>query len=308
MLRGGQRSPQSAQSHDHMRLMELLRYSNTFAASQPLEPNPAFPADFVTEDYLPYVWVFDALKLGHDKEEIRAALMRDTSPIPATVNREGYSGDRHFEYWIDGYATYKKLLALAAPYGVTGGNYFDFGGSTGRVFRHFHFQSEDWTVWSSDFKMTSVDWNLQNFPSQIMAFQGVYFPFLPIEDRTFDLISAMSVFTHIDETETSWLLELRRIMKPGGIAVVTIHNEDTWQNMNPMLREVIERYSPDLAKQPILPQGRSVSNFRNDDPYRCNTFHSNDYIQRQWGRFFDVKDIINRASGAQAAVILQKRG
>ena len=72
-----------------------------------------------------------------------------------------------------------------------------------------------------------------NFPSTIKVFQGMYFPFLPIEDRTFDLISAMSVFTHIDETETSWLLELWRILKPGGIAVVTIHNEDTWLNMSP---------------------------------------------------------------------------
>ena len=117
----------------------------------------------------------------------------------------------------------------------------------------------------------------------------------------------MSVFTHIDEIETSWLLELRRIMKPGGIAIVTIHNEDTWLNLHPALREVIEKHSPELAAMPTLPPGRSVSTFRDDDPYRCNTFHSNDYIRTQWIRVFDVKEIIPRASGAQAAVILQKR-
>jgi ubiquinone/menaquinone biosynthesis C-methylase UbiE len=50
-----------------------------------------------------------------------------------------------------------------------------------------------------------------------------YFSFLPIEDRTFDLVSAMSVFTEVDEAETSWLLELHRIMKPSGSAIVTVH-------------------------------------------------------------------------------------
>ena len=187
--------------------------------------------------------------------EIREALQKDTSPIPATINREGYWGNDHLAYWLVGFAEYKQLTAIAASYGVTGGNYFDFGGSTGRVFRHFHFQSADWRVWSSDFKMTSVEWNLANFPSAITVFQGIYFPFLPIDDRTFDLISAMSVFTHIDEIETSWLLELRRIMKPGGIAIATIHNEDTWLNMPPELREAIEKHSPELAAMPDIAAG-----------------------------------------------------
>ena len=60
----------------------------------------------------------------------------------------------------------------------------------------------------------SVEWNLANFPSTITVFQGMYFTFLLIEDRIFDLVSAMSVFIHLDEIETSWLLELRQIMKP----------------------------------------------------------------------------------------------
>jgi hypothetical protein len=75
----------------------------------------------------------------------------------------------------------------------------------------------------------------------------------------------------------------------------------------PSLREVIEKHSPELAAMPALPPGRSVSTFRVDDLYRCNTFHSNDYIHTQWIRVFDVKEIIPRASGAQATVILQKR-
>ena len=293
---------------DHrQRLMQLQRHSNPFAISEPIEESPAHPSQFVNANYQAYKHLFDACQVALNPTEIREALRKDTSPIPAMINREGYWGNDHLAYWLVGFAEYVRLTTIAASYGVAGGNYFDFGGSTGRVFRHFHFQSADWRVWSSDFKITSVEWNLAHFPSEITVFQGTYFPFVPIDDRTFDLISAMSVFTHIDEIETSWLLELRRIMKPGGIAIVTIHNEDTWLNMPPELRERIEKCSPELAAMPTLPPGRIASNFRDDDPYRCNVFHSNDYIRTQWIRVFDVKDIIPRASGAQSAVILQRR-
>jgi SAM-dependent methyltransferase len=284
----------------------LLRYSNPFAISKPIEPSPGHPSDYIDSSSRVYQRIFDAFKVPLDPKEIRAALMRDSSPIPATTNREGYQGDDHLAYWLSGFAEYKNLISIAGKYGVTGGSYFDFGGSTGRTFRHFYFQSTAWNVWSSDFKMTSVHWNLMNFPSDIMVFQSMYFPFLPIEDNTFDLITALSVFTHIDETETTWLAELRRIMKPGGIALFTIHNEDTWLNMSPKLRDAIEKYSPEFAALPILPPGRFVSTFRTDDPYRCNTFHSNDYIRKQWSRFFDVYDILSLASGAQAIVVLRK--
>ncbi|WP_375382854.1 class I SAM-dependent methyltransferase, partial [uncultured Sphingomonas sp.] len=160
---------------------------------------------------------------------------------------------------------YLKLTEIATRHGITHGSMFDFGGSTGRVFRHFHYQGE-WDIWSSDFKRSSVEWNFENYPAKIKVFQGLYQPILPIESRTFDLVIAMSVFTHIDETETSWLLELRRIMKPGGIALLTIHNEATWKVLDPGLRDTIEKYSPDLAALSELPPGRHVSNFRNYSP------------------------------------------
>ncbi len=287
------------------RLTQLLGYSNPYAASQPIEPSPANPVDFIDVDLAPFKHMFDAPDLHFDADEIRSSLQKDTAPIPAKINREDYCDD-HLTFWLSGYFEFGKLAAMAAKYGITGGSYFDFGGSTGRLFRHFHFQSNEWDVWSSDFKMTSVEWNIENYPSDIAVFQNTYFPFLPIEDSTFDLITAMSVFTHIDETETTWLMELRRILKPGAIAIVTIHNEDTWLNMQPALREVIEEYSPELAANPTLPSGRSVSTWRRDDPYRCNTFHSNDYIETQWSRFFEIMDIIPQASGMQAAVILRK--
>jgi SAM-dependent methyltransferase len=251
-------------------------------------------------------WLFERTGISLERDDILAALHRDTSPIPAPSNRERYNGNRHFEYWLSGYVSYRAIKKIAVEYGVTGGSYFDFGGSTGRLFRHFYYQDDTWTTWSCDFKLSSVEWNLAHFPKDIKVFQNMYFPFLPIEDREMSLISAMSVFTHIDETETSWLLELRRILRPGGIAVITIHDENTWKVMGEDLCNKVNTYRPDLASLAELPEGKHVSNFRIDDPYRCDTFHATNYVRDNWGRYFEVKDIIRGIFGHQAAVVLRR--
>jgi SAM-dependent methyltransferase len=56
---------------------------------------------------------------------------------------------------------------------------------------------------------------------------GTTAPHVPFEDRTFDLIYCGSVFTHISELAEAWLLELRRILRPGGYVYVTIHTRHT---------------------------------------------------------------------------------
>ncbi len=286
------------------KIARLSAYANPFAASEPLAPSVAYPSDFVGKDPSAMGLLFSARGLQLSIDETYQALERDSAPIPASQNREGY-GNHDYHYWISGYAEYLKLAEIADRHGVSHGSVFDFGGSTGRVFRNFYYQG-GWDVWSNDFKQSSVEWNLQNFPSKIKVFQGLYQPALPVDDKTFDLVIAMSVFTHIDETETNWLLELRRVLRPNGLALITIHNEATWNNMDEALHKVLETYSPELARQREMPSGKHVSNFRLDDPYRCNTFHSDDYIERQWGRYFEVVEILPRASDSQAIVVLRR--
>ncbi len=289
------------------KVSSLLAYCNPYAQANELEPSPAHPSQFTAEMASKYPYLYDSYGDCLNPETVGAALARDPAPIPAKLNREGYAGDQHFAYWLSGLGEYFRIKELAQRYGVTTGQLFDFGGSTGRVFRHFLYQSQEWDVWTADFKRTSVEWNLENFhTTRLVAFQGSYFPLLPIEDNSVDLIIAMSVFTHIDETETAWLLELRRILKRGSIALITIHNEVTWKNMPPFLNETFFKFRDDLIGIEDMPDGRHVSTFRGDDPYRCNVFHSNAYVARQWSRYFRLREIISKFSGAQAVCVLQK--
>jgi ubiquinone/menaquinone biosynthesis C-methylase UbiE len=49
-------------------------------------------------------------------------------------------------------------------------------------------------------------------------------PHLPFEDGYFNLICCGSVFTHIVDLADAWLLELKRIARPGAKLYVTVHD------------------------------------------------------------------------------------
>jgi SAM-dependent methyltransferase len=247
-------------------------------------------------------WLADVA--DRDEEGRYRRVLRDPWPLPETENREGYCAGDHIAYWLSGLADYLKTSEAVARHGVTGGRFYEFGGGTGRVYRHFAAQSDAWEVWSSDFRMSSVRWSLAQFPPAVRVFANTSIPGLPLPDAAFDLVTAYSVFTHIDEAETAWLLELRRILRPGGIAYLSVHDEHTWR-ADERLREMVCG-SRGLAPESPLPEGKTVARWREDDPYSCNVLHSEGHLRSVWGRFFEILEIKPGWVGAQSAVICRR--
>jgi SAM-dependent methyltransferase len=289
-------------------ITKLQKYGTPYASTGPVLLPVGIPADFIDENYVStHDWWREAHHdwwRGQDLD-FSALMRRDPAPLPECSNREDYFGDNHLAYWLSGYRDYRKTLA-ALPDGLVGGRYFDFGGSTGRVFRHFAFQSDAWDVWSSDFKINSVEWNLRHFPTTIKTLLNTSSPSLPLPDGYFDLVTAFSVFTHINEPEIAWLLELRRILKVGGIACISIHDEATWQDRPPKLQDAIIRFRPEIANLPAFPEQKTVVTFREDDPYNCHVFHSREHIERVWGRFFEICAVKPLYLDAQALVVCRR--
>jgi SAM-dependent methyltransferase len=279
------------------KLAQLMKYGLPFAERARDLPPVGYPRDFLRDD------------IARTDEwcgltNIVARLNRDPFPIPHTENRELYCGDDHLHYWMTGLSDYDKVTATIRPYGMEGGRYYDFGGGTGRVFRHFAAQSDAWEVWSSDFRLSSVDWNLLHYPTSIKTFANIGTPALPLPDGYFDLVTAYSVFTHIDEFELPWLLELRRILKPGGIAYLSYHDEETWR-VDGRVRELVTSANGWPLDAP-LPAGKTVGVWREDDPYNCNVFQTRDYIDRVWGRFFEILEVRPLELGAQAVAVCRR--
>jgi SAM-dependent methyltransferase len=261
-----------------------------------------------------------------DDQETRVDLVplfaRDPYPIPAESDREGYCGDDDAAFWVVGLRDYMKVKTAMERHGRQEGRqgparFFDFGCASGRVLRHVACQTQGVEVWGCDILQQNVDWVIKHLPSSIRVFRNTIYPHLPIPDATFDVISAFSVFTHIDVFEDLWLLELRRVLRPGGIACVTVHSERSWLRvrthktvLGDMLKCRAEsgdfEVNAQLFERP-MPFDRIVLSWPGDNAYRRNVYHSLKYLNDRWGRWFTICKIYDGGEdGFQDIAVLRR--
>jgi SAM-dependent methyltransferase len=249
-------------------------------------------------------------------ETIEEYIARDPYPIPCAEDREGYSKGFDGVYWMSGLEDYLKIMDKAKKYGVTPNSVFDFGSASGRVVRHFAAQSNVPEIWGSDINARHVRWLAEFMPQSVKPIFNHCIPSLPMRDNSVDIISAFSVFTHIDTFETCWLAELCRILKDDGLAYITVHNEDTWEvirdevdNERNRLVQSLLRIDPSLREklQEPMPDQRMVFRFAESGPYRAQVFHSNNFLERVWGRFFKIEEIIPRHHVRQTVLVMRKK-
>jgi ubiquinone/menaquinone biosynthesis C-methylase UbiE len=242
---------------------------------------------------------------------------KDPYPLPSEADREGYHQGRHFAHWMSGLWDYFRISKLLSEAGVTlvpGNSVLDLGCATGRTLRHFACQQDGLDLWGADIKPKNVQWVLKHLPQSIKAVRVTPQARLPLPDASLDLVYAQSVFTHIGEFETAWLAELRRVLKPGGMAYITIHSDRLWaayDEKTPVFRALkgvsaSASYPIDLSVfQSPMPSGRVV--FRvGPEVHHVNTFHSIQYVHDVWGRFFKVERIVDEPARVQAEVVLRK--
>jgi hypothetical protein len=83
-----------------------------------------------------------------------------------------------------------------------------------------------------------------------------------------------------------WLREIRRIVKPGGCVILTIHGEKTfYENPASFALPFVERFG-------IFDGISDDALGANLDRYYRATFHSRSYIKENWSKFFDILDVI----------------
>jgi SAM-dependent methyltransferase len=121
----------------------------------------------------------------------------------------------------------RALIQAVLPPGwdPRGKTILDFGCGVGRTLTAFWDVREEITAYGCDIDRASIDWANEhlNPPFTFVACDEV--PPLALPDRTFDLVYAMSVFTHITDHWADWIVELHRVLKPGGVLVASILNE-----------------------------------------------------------------------------------
>jgi SAM-dependent methyltransferase len=244
---------------------------------------------------------------------VQAAIARDPVPIPATVDREGYFGDRHLSYWLSGCDDFRVVRSVVPKKALK--QVLDFGGATGRFARHVSLANPAATVTIADLNVNHVAWVEQYFGPSVRAVKVSPYPHFPIADNSFTLCVAFSVFTHIDSYESGWLAEIHRTLARGGYAAITIHSEHLWPRLDdrPGLLcnlRMDPKFDPIYQPGGAMPSERPVFAYRpNSLEYNCNVFFHTDYIRRCWGRWFEIIDIQPLAhDGFQTVVFMRKAG
>ena len=260
-------------------------------------------ADFVGMDMGEVVWDQTRIPLA-------TALARDSYALPTIAQREGYYGPNHFHYWASGLRDYCQLLDWMDRHEVSRDGLLDMGCATGRLIRHVGLDPSFSNVMGCDINRLHIEWIGRHLSGDVRAFQNSSLPTLPIPDASINVVTAFSVFTHIESFVSTWLMELRRVLRPGGIAWLTVHGDRTWRDVKPEwpLYNALDTH-PDYAAvrdQKEMPSDRLVFRWLNDSSYSANVFYRYDYLRHHWGKFMEVVDIFPALPHYQDVVVLRK--
>ena len=193
----------------------------------------------------------------------------------------------------------------------------DLGGASGRVSRQFALEWPAAECWNFDINPQHVEWIAAHLRGTgIKAVNIEPSPALPLASGSIDLLVAFSVFTHIEHQDTAWIAEIARVLSPGGLAVITIHSERTWANLDPtwgIWQGLIENGSwsphgkatPELFQQP-MPSDRVVFHWSAAGSYNCNVFYRLERVLNAWGPILPIVETRVQAFGYQDAVIMRK--
>jgi SAM-dependent methyltransferase len=207
------------------------------------------------------------------------------------------------EEWGDPIAAYEELGAqtrgalvglLPADWSFEGRRVLDFGCGAGRTLRHFLSETESGEFWGADIDEASIRWLRENLSPPLHAWQCSAAPPLGLELGSFDLIWAISVFTHLMDTASPWLLELHRLLKPGGLLIATYMGR--WSS------EFVagEPWDEDRV-------GRNVVKYNEDwDSGGPAVLMSDWWVRAHWGRAFEIIEIAPQIHDMSWA-LMQKR-
>ncbi len=159
----------------------------------------------------------------------------------------------------------------------TYGRWLDFGCGCGRVSRFLAEAPDVQSLAGVDVDDQQIVWCRRHLHGEYSLIPAT----IPtaLEAGSFDVVCAVSVFTHLDEpSERSWLTEIHRILSPGGLLIATTHSPQlVWTR--PDLSDGKRRQ---LDQRGFLFAGGNFG-FNED-----TAFHSNEYLLEVWGRLFGL--------------------
>jgi SAM-dependent methyltransferase len=199
-------------------------------------------------------------------------------PPPGLRARVGLSSREEFLF-VGRQGAREILAAVRGGDGRAGGDWLDFGCGCGRLARPLIESGIPKSYAGVDVDAAQIAWAARNLPGRFDVMRPD--PPLPFGDGSFDVVLAVSVFTHFTEAEQfAWLAEIRRLLKPGGRLVATTLPPENAAAVPGLTAGELAR----LAERGFIAADHGASRFNEK-----SAFHSRAYLEREWAPGFRLR-------------------
>jgi SAM-dependent methyltransferase len=203
-------------------------------------------------------------------------------PVPPPRLRVEVAGTPGLDWFLESGRKQAEIIRSAAERnGVpleSAGSLLDFGCGCGRVLRHWAGLGGP-DIHGCDYNERLVGWCAANLPF-VTASVNQLEPPLRYEDGQFDLVYAISVFTHLPhDLERAWIAELSRIVAPAGLLLLTTHGDSYADRL-----EADERPLYDSGEPVVRWPGVAGSNL-------STTFHPESYVRERFAPELELLEL-----------------
>lgn len=216
---------------------------------------------------------------------------------PALLSSRIGGAEADYESIGRGHADWLRA-ALPKQWDWAGKKVLDFGCGTGRTLIQFEEEARKGEFWGCDIDEGTIEWAGKHLSPPFHFVRNEELPPVSLPAGELDLIFGFSVFTHLLDSWSDWLLEIHRLLAVGGYGVFTFLGEG-------MINDIVGRpWDPERVGMIKLDAGR---------PWMIggpNALHSEWWMRTHWGRVFAIEDVLpyrhSAGPSGHGTIILRK--
>jgi len=162
---------------------------------------------------------------------------------PKFLMHDAYAHVNYREYFQKGRANAEYLASTAIRHLGGDGSIAvcEWGCGPGRIIRHLPpLLPVGSRVFGTDYNAKTIEWCSANLPQVTFRLNGLAPP-LPFSTGELDMLYAVSVLTHLsEEMHLSWMAECERVVRPGGLILLTVHGDRSTAGLSKQERATYE--------------------------------------------------------------------